>query len=389
MSKIVAIIAEYNPFHKGHKYQIDKIKEEIKDSVIIAIMSSNIVQRGEFAFVDKYTRAKMAIECGADAVFELPFPYACSTAEIFANAGVEIASKLGAEYLYFGLENDSLEKIEETAKAINSSEFENQMKLSSGEEYLSYPVLKEKILEKMGIKISKYSNDMLAIEYVRAIQSKNLSLKYRAIKRIGAKYKDNDIRDIMSASAIRDNIYINNEILSVPKLAEIVLKEDIQNGKINDRNLTNRFLLSSMLLLSQENIEKTFDVPDGMGKFILEYAKKCKKANCFTDEISTKNYTTARLKRAIIYSLFNINEIDKIPDFTVLLGANENGKKIINRIRKMDKITILTKHSDAKKLNEKSKEIYEKGLKVDELFNTLCVEPQPADLAYKKIPYIK
>lgn len=389
MAKIVAIISEYNPFHKGHKYQIDKIKEEIKDPIIIAIMSGNIVQRGEFAFIDKYTRAKMAIECGVDAVFELPFPYACATAEIFANAGVEIASKLGAEYLYFGLENDSLEKIEETAKAINSDEFKNQIKLASCDKHVSYPVLKEKILEKMGIKLSKYSNDMLAIEYIRAIQSKNLSLEYRAIKRIGAKYKDNDISDIMSASAIRNNFYINNEILSIPKNAEIILKEDIQEGKINDKNFTNRFLLSSLLLLSQESIENTFDTPNGMGNFILEYAKKCKKSNCFTDEISTKNYTTARLKRAIIYSIFNVTEIDKSLDFTVLLGANENGKKIINKIRKLDKITILTKHSDTKKLNEKSIKIYEKGLKVDEIFYTLCKEPQSADLAYKKIPYIK
>ena len=106
---VVGIISEYNPFHLGHKYQIDKIREEINDAKIVAIMSGNTVERGEFSIFDKQKRAEIAISCGIDAVFEMPFPYSCSTAEIFASAGVEIATKLGCDYLYFGTEKCNIE----------------------------------------------------------------------------------------------------------------------------------------------------------------------------------------------------------------------------------------------------------------------------------------
>ena len=388
MSKIVAIITEYNPFHNGHKYQIDKIREEIPNAIIIAIMSGNVVQRGDFAFADKYARAEMAIKSGIDAVFELPFPYSCSTAEIFASAGVELASKLGAEYLYFGIENNSLEALEAIANAINSEEFEKQIKAISNKESLSYPVLREKALSKMGIKISKLSNDMLAIEYIRAIKNKKLSLEYKAIKRVGAGYKDTLVCEIMSASAIRDNYYKNNTLLSIPKEAREVLENEINEGRINNKNATNNFILANALLSSPKEIEKCFDAPKGMGYYILDCAKKCKNASAFTDELSSKNYTTARLKRALIYSLFKIENINKSVDFTVLLGANEKGKQIIKQARKNEGITVITKHADSKKLGEASKEIYEKGLKADELFATLCIKSYSPDIAYKKTPYI-
>jgi len=388
MSKVVAVIAEYNPFHNGHKYQIDKIREEISDATIIAIMSGNIVQRGDFAFADKYARAKMAINCGIDAVFELPFPYACSTAEIFASAGIEIASSLGADYLYFGIESEDLKSLEIIADTINSQEFENQIELLSKDKSISYPVLREKALSKMGVKLSNQSNDMLAVEYIRAIKNKKLSMEYRAIKREGAGYKDSLVCDLMSASAIRNNFYKNGEALSVPRKASEVLNKEISLGKINDREVTNRLLLSSVLLSRPEQLECVFDVPSGMGYYLYECAKKCKNPTNFTDDLSSKNYTTARLKRAVIYNLFNVQSIDKSPDFTILLGANEKGRKIISLNKNVEDFTIITKHSDAKNLSFESKCAYEKCLHSDEMFATLCIKPYTPDTAYKQHPYI-
>lgn len=388
MSKIVAIITEYNPFHNGHKYQIDKIREEIPNATIIAIMSGNTVQRGEFAFTDKYTRAEMAIKCGIDAVFELPFPYSCATAEIFASAGVEIASKLGADYLYFGTESDNCENLEKIAIALDSQAFNNQIKELNHGEFLSYPALREKALSNVGLKLSNMSNDILAIEYIRAIKNKNLNLEYRAIKREGAGYKDRNICDIMSASAIREHYYTTNQLLSVPENAKAVLEAKLSEGKINDKNLTNRLLLSHIILNSAQTIEQKFDVPSGMGYYILECAKKCKNIEHFTDELSSKGFTTARLKRAVIYALFDVNFIDRTPSFTILLGANEKGKKVISSSRKMGNIAIITKYANSKKLSNSFKEAFEKSVKVDELYSTLYAKPQPIDELYKSKPYI-
>lgn len=388
MSNIVAIITEYNPFHNGHKYQIDKIREEIPDATIISIMSGNTVQRGEFAFVDKYTRAKMAMECGIDAVFELPFPYSCATAEIFASAGVEIASKLGASYLYFGIESDNCKALEQIADVLDTEAYNEQVQKLNNGEFLSYPALRERALSNLGLKLTNLSNDILAIEYIRAIKNKKLNLKYRAIKRKGAGYKDSLICDIMSASAIREHYYKNNELLSIPQNAKEVLEKQSSDGKINDKGLTNRMLLSHIILSSANDIETRFDVPNGMGYYILDCAKKCKNPEYFTDELSSKSFTTARLKRTIIYSLFSVNFIDKTPLFTILLGANEKGKKIINTNRKKEKITIITKPAETKKLTEDPKKAYEKILMVDQIYSILYMKPQPPSASYKNKPNI-
>ena len=389
MSKIVAIIAEYNPFHNGHKYQIDRIREEIPNATIIAIMSGNIVQRGELAFLDKYARAEMAIKCGIDAVFELPFPYSCSTAEIFASAGVEIASKLGAEYLYFGIESDNLNELENIADAMESEKFEEYLANLNEEQFTSYPVLREKALKKMGIDVSKSSNDMLAIEYIRAIKNKKLPLEYRAIKRTGAGYNSRAVCEIMSARAIREQFNKNKVVLSVPENIKSIIEREWESGRINDKSATNRFILTSMLFATSNDIDNSFDVPNGMGGLIISTAKKCKNPECYTDELSAKSYTTARLKRAIMYYLFKVNSINKCPEFTVLLGANEKGKNVIKKSRKTANIDIITKHSDAKGLSQGSYDIYEKGLKADEVFASLCQSPYSPDEIYKKTPYIE
>ena len=242
MSEVVAIIAEYNPFHMGHKYQIDKIKQEKPNATIIAIMSGNTVQRGDFAFCNKYARAKMAVECGVDAVFELPFPYSCSTAEIFASAGVEIAGKLGADYLYFGLEEYSLNYIENIAILVDSPEFKAEFNKLSKDKNYSYISIKEKALRNLGCTLSTKPNDILAIEYIRAIKNKCLSLKYRGIQRIGAGYKNMDECDIMSASAIREKYYRDNVLMSIPSNAMKIIAKESDSGRIVDPKFTNRAL---------------------------------------------------------------------------------------------------------------------------------------------------
>lgn len=389
MGEIVAIITEYNPFHNGHKYQIDKIREQVEDATIIAIMSGNCVQRGEFAFINKYTRAKIAIECGVDGVFELPFPYSCSTAEIFASAGVEIASKLGAKYLYFGIESDSLDELTKIAETINSDEFENEIKKISNDKSVSYPQMRENALKNLGLKMSNLSNDILAIEYIRAIKNKCLDLEYRAIKREGAGYKEQSMCDVMSASAIRNEFYSSGKILSLPENALKIVENEVKKGYINDKSLSNKFLLSSVLLNTPAIIEKSFDTSNGMGYYIYDCTKKCKLPNLFTDDFSSKSYTTARLKRVVMYSAFKIENIDKSPKYTVLLGINDKGKKLIGDNRKKENIVIITKHSDSKKLDELSLVQYEKSLKLDEIFETLYFTPCSPETAYKKTPYIK
>ena len=386
MARVVGIICEYNPFHNGHKYQINKIREIENDATVVAIMSGNVVQRGEFAMLNKYDRAKIALENGVNAVFELPYPYSASTAEIFASAGVELAARLGCDCLYFGTEQQSIQAIEKIAEIVDTPEFDAELKDAISNKNDSFIEAKANALKKIGVELPKSANDMLAVEYVRAIKKKGLNLEYRSIQRVGAFYNDQSIGDLMSASAIRKQFYENNILLSVPSLP--IYNEIIDFEKYLNVDIVNRYLQSFVLLNFDKKI-KSFDTALEMVSLIYERAKNSCSGDEFINSLSSKAFTTARLKRAILYALFDIEKVDFTPKYTILLGMDKIGRSHLNKIKKQTKIFIITKHSDGKSLNRKIKKQLEKSYTVDALYNTFLKKPSPPCEAYKNKPIIK
>ena len=389
MQKVVAIITEYNPFHNGHKYQIDKIREENNEAIIIAIMSGNVVQRGELAIADKYSRAEMAIKCGVDAVFELPYPYSGSCAEIFAYGGVSLAHSLGAEILYFGTETDNIENLERIADVVDSEIFDTIIKNIPNYNEYSYPILKQKALEKLGFDISIGSNDILAIEYIRQIKKQKYSLKYKSIQRVGASYNDEATSDLMSATGIRKAFNENNEFISMPAEALEIINREKKNGKLLDLNNVQNMLHNYAVMISPKEIEKSFDCQEGMGYFISKKAKEAKNSSEFFELLTSKSFTTSRLKRTLLYSFFGVKKISKITkSYTVLLATNKRGKMLLKQNKINRKLTILTKHSDSKKLTKKLLPTYILSKKTDEIYQMLLHIPNPAESAYKYKPII-
>ncbi len=388
MSETVAIICEYNPFHNGHKYQIDQIKKEFTDATIVAIMSGNIVQRGEFAILNKYKRAEIALKCGINAVFELPYPYSGSTAEIFANAGVEIASKLKCDYLYFGIEEYKIEQLEKIADAIDSEDFEKEIKTALMNKNISYIMAKKQSLERLGIALPRSSNDMLAVEYIRAIKNKKLSLNYRALKRIGARYNNTNICEMMSATAIRKYYYENKSFISVPKEAEEIYVKIAKEGGCVDKRYVEK-MIHSHILLNPSSVSKSFDSNAEISSLIIKSAKQSRSSNEFFCSLSSKAYTSSRLKRVLLYSIFNVKKVDFSPKFTVLLGMDKKGQELLNKMKKQSNICIITKHSDSKNLSKKSCEQLEKLYQLDQLYNILTENQCVPNTAYKNKPIIK
>ena len=385
MSKIIAIITEYNPFHNGHKYQIDRIRAENEDATIIAIMSGNVVQRGEFAFLDKYARAEMAKSCGVDAVFELPYPYSGSTAEMFAHQGVKIAYNLGAQVLYFGTESRDIAELEKIAEIIDSDAFENEIRKILNAKEISFPALREQALENLGFKLSRTSNDMLALEYIRQIKNNGYKMEYRSIERVGAGYNNTEISSLMSASGIRKEFYESKQILSVPDNAKAILDIEISNGKINEIESAKKMLYQYAIMASAKQIESSFDCPVGLGYYITQKAKEAKNHIEFFESLSSKTYTTARVKRTLLYSFFGIKSVSKQGKcYTILLSANKKGTSILKRIKTNEKLVVLTKHSDAKKLNVRLYKQYLQLKRVDEIYQSLFYEPNDAANAYKQ-----
>ena len=384
---IVGIISEYNPFHLGHKYQIDKIREEINDAKIVAIMSGNTVERGEFSIFDKQKRAEIAISCGIDAVFEMPFPYSCSTAEIFASAGVEIATKLGCDYLYFGTEKCNIEYLTKVASAVDSPEFERLISDEIKDKSQSYITAKEKALKNMGFDSLMLSNDMLAVEYIRAINAKKSPIIPRAIKRVGAGYNDKNEQEIMSATAIREYIYNENKLLSVPNNAKCIYEKAIIDGEILDNEKALDFLHKMALVLPREAFDSAFDSSKEIGAIIKDAALSSINGKEFISNLNSKAYTSARIKRALLYAVFSVKNIDKAPKFTFLLAANKSGREIISK--SSSDLTIITKHSDGKELDFDSKSHFELSYQIDKIYLSLLKSPKAPENAYKTIPLIK
>ena len=386
MSYTIGIICEYNPFHKGHKYQIDKIKEEYPNATIIGIMSGNIVQRGEFAIIDKYDRARIAMECGLNAVFEMPYPYCGATAEIFARAGVEIAYKLGCDFICFGTEEAEIEELEKTALIVDSEKFDLEIKEIMKDKTLSYISSKEKALLRLGCKPTHSANDMLAIEYIRAIKRESIPMGYITYKRLGAKYNDKTLCDVMSATAIRNKFYESGKILSVPSETESFYDEIISKGRWLNVDCVNKFL-QSYFIVGGEKLASVFDSNCEIRKIVKLSAKKSVSELEFIAGLSSKTYTSARIKRAMFYDVFNVLSIDSLPKFSMLLGADHRGLSIIKKLD--NDFVIITKHADGKKMSEDEKTMLERVYLIDQMYFSFMHKKIAPDFAYKRMPLIK
>ena len=365
--KLVAIIAEYNPFHNGHKYQIDKSRELLGDDVaIIAIMSGNYTQRGEVAIADKTIRAEAAVMAGANLVIELPFPYSCSSAEIFATAGVHIAGSIGADYLVFGSECGDISRLTEATDIIMSDSFKEKVEaITTNKDYLSlgYPKIAEMAYRELvngnyAVDISS-PNNILAIEYIKAIKALDIAITPVTIMRRGAGYSEADIIDgehLQSATAIRKLITDNNG--SACEYIPISVKE------VFDRATTEGFMPSSIEKIAPAIISsfrlntasdvKVFDADDGLYNRLCTLSMKTNSISSLAAMAETKKHTRARIRRAIINSFFGVTSslVKELPAFTQVLAMDDVGRRALKRIKKTTDFPCITKPSDYTNLSD-------------------------------------
>lgn len=385
---IVGIICEYNPFHKGHYYQIRFIKEKMPQAKIVAIMSGNIVQRGEFSIIHKRNRAEIALACGVDLVVEIPYPYCGSTAEVFASAGVKIATSVGCTHLCFGTEKTTIGELEKLLSVIDSKEYEEAFKKTQ-ENSRSYLEAKEEALENLGYKLPKLPNDILALEYLRAIKNQKSSIKCMQIERVGAGYKDKNVCEIMSASAIREHYYKNKKLLSIPDTSVAFYEKIIKNKQVLNVSSAFEFLHKYSLVAKRELLDSAFDSCAEIGAIIKKSANDSKNGEEFVSSLSSRAHTTARIKRSILFSMFEIDHCDKNPKFAILLGSNESGLELVKKVKNNKCFSLVTKAGDEKILDPVSKKYLKSTILVDKMYNSLLQDPTVPSSAYTLKPIIK
>jgi len=347
---IFAIIAEYNPFHLGHLKQITKIKEQDKNAKIIAIMSASFVQRGTPAILDKYTRASLAKSCGVDLVLELPFPYCASSARHFARAGASIANSLGCvDYLCFGSECGDTEFLCDAEKKLSSEEFSKRLALRAAGAHISLSKLKADIMSELyGKKYGELlqgSNNILALEYIRALRESGSSILPFSIRREGAAYGDTEhIGELASATQIRKSIYAHELYKSEAHLPGIVY------FALNEAYISNSLMLFDKLFpiylshFSFSEPKNTALMTEEIRSRIKSAAKKARSIDELFEMAATKIYSKSHIRRAALFSLLGVfdEDISSNPLYTCLLDANDSGKEILSSIRKKKSIEILS-----------------------------------------------
>ncbi|MCK9479680.1 MAG: nucleotidyltransferase [Firmicutes bacterium] len=347
--KVLGIIAEYNPFHFGHLYQIKKAKQLSGCDYTVAVMSGNFVQRGEPAICDKWSRAKMALLCGIDLVIELPVCYSTQSAEYFAAGGVKLLSSIGVDFVGFGAENDNINELATAAKILSkeSDEFKEQLSknLKSG---ANFPKAREEAAALFGVNnVLSSPNNILGVEYIKAIYKNSLDITPIAVKRKGSMHDGGG-----SALFIRNNIKQAKK--HMPAKAYEVFKDEFAKGKAPitlDR--LEIAAMSCLRLIPTNKLANISGISEGLENRIKRAAHMHGTINEVLAEIKTKRYVHSRLRRIIINCLLGIthSDVKEPPKYIRVLGLNEKGRRILAKTKEKSSIPIITKVADAKKSN--------------------------------------
>lgn len=373
---VLGIVAEYNPFHNGHLYHLEQSKAACGADSAVCVMSGNFIQRGEPAIAEKRARAEMALKAGIDLVLELPVVYAMSSAEYFAHAAVKILDSLGVvDFLSFGSEAGRLDALETVAGILvrEPPEFGETLKkaLSRG---LSYPSAREAALEAYlqtanipAIKVKdimKSSNNILGIEYLKALKRINSSIVPLTVKRSGNTYNTGSLTgSVSSATAIRRHIAQNPDESPLKGLANVlppssleILEREFKLGKGPVfPEAFSPILLSCLRRMTVGEIRDLPHVSEGLENRIKAAAENHLSLEGLMDGIGTRRYTDTRVRRVLFNLLTGMkgDEFDRFnagggPQYIRILGFSEKGRKLLSLARRKALLPIIAKAADHK-----------------------------------------
>ena len=348
--KKIGIIAEYNPFHNGHLYQINEIKKMFPDSLIIVILSGNFTQKGDISIINKWDKTNIALNY-VDLVIENPFCFCTESADIFAYSSISILKELKVDYLVFGSESNNIDILYKLANTqINNKEFDYKVKyyLDLG---FNYPNSLAKALKELTSYEIKEPNDILGITYIKEIINQKANIIPYSIKRTND-YNSLELNDkIVSASAIRNGIKNNKNI-----------NKYIPNYKINNPHFIDEyFTLLKYKILTTDDLSIYQSVDEGIEFRIKKYINESNNLEELIDKCKTKRYTYNRIKRMFLHILCNFTKKEaknrKI-SYIRVLGFNSKGKNSLNKIKKDANLPILTKYNDSLYIEKRVTDIY-------------------------------
>lgn len=403
MATVLGIIAEYNPFHNGHFYQIEEAKKQTGAKYVVAVMSGNFTQRGNTSLIDKWTKAQMALENGVDIVLELPTIYSVSSAENFAEGAIKILDSLKiVDTLCFGTETADFAALNNIANVLHNEPKEYvailNHELGKG---ISYPKARENALMMYLNDIKRYanilsgSNNILAIEYLKALRRLKSDMTPFSIQRKKVYYNDERIIDeFASSTAIRKLIATEQyaEVRKVvPMSSYMLLKEKIEKGNfVIDIIKFEKEILYNLRKMTVKQIAELPDVTEGLEYAIKNAANSCNSLLELVNIIKSKRYTQTRIQRILVYALLGITKKDmanarKVTPYARVLGFNKNGREMLSDIcsinPRINMITSVKKYED-QNVNKVLREMLEKDIFATNVYTLGYEDDSWANLDY-------
>lgn len=374
--KSIGIVAEYNPFHNGHLYQLKKIKEMFPNDIVIIVLSGHFMQRGETSIINKWDKTNLALLYGADLVIELPFPFATQSADFFAKGALKILNSIKIDTLIFGSESNDLNLLKETAENI----LENNRKIKTYlDEGLNYPSAISKSLS-----ITSNPNDILGITYIKEIIKNKYNITPVSILRTNDYHGKTKYKDMISASYIRENYQSKNIYKYLPKESFQLLKENVSL-------IENYFpYLKYQIILNLDCLNIFQSVDEGIENRIIKYIFEVNSVKELIEKIKCKRYTYNRIQRMLTHILcgFTKKDAQEMQDirYIRILGFNQSGQKYLNKIKKEIEIPIITNLSKIKNsmidLELKSTKIY--SLIFNKKYQDLLIKREYSNLPLKR-----
>ena len=403
MSRVLGIIAEYNPFHNGHLYHIAKTKQETNAQYIIAVISGNFVQRGNTSLINKWTKARMALLNGVDLVIELPTVYSISSAENFAEGAIKIFNSLGVvDTISFGMETSDISTLNNIANVLYSEPKEYITMLAHElKKGNSFPKARENALMMYLNDIKRYANvlsganNILGIEYLKAMKKTKSTITPIGIKREKVLYHDKYIVDeFASATAIRKMLMTKelNDIRKVmPRNSYLLLGEELKKGHyVIDLSRFEKEIIYQLRKMTVEEIAKLPDVTEGLENSIKNAADSCNTIEELINMVKTKRFTQTRIQRILLYALLEIDKKQmetsrKITPYVRVLGFNNKGKELISEMMhlnpKLNVVTSVKKYIDTV-ANKNLREMLEKDILATNIYTLGYYSDSYANLDY-------
>ena len=341
MKKSIGVIAEYNPFHNGHLLHLTEARRLAGgDFPVIAVMSGSVVQRGEPAFCNKWARAQMAVQNGADLVLELPAVFSCRSAEFFAAGAVQLLAATGITgYLAFGAETAETQTLAAAAHFINTHQEELRAIIKSG---ASYAAAQSKLLQNAGFTFAAVeANDILALEYCRCLQKYAPQIAPLVIRRCGAGYNSSDISAEYAAAGLSGRI-----LKQIPECSHKLL-ETLHSLNLLGWNTAklDALVLYKLCMLTEQQIAATCECTEGL-EHRLKAAAACPDMQSVVSSVSSKRYTKSRIRRLLMQLLLGNDKTiftEAKPQYLRVLAFNSRGRSLLAQMRKTASLPVITK----------------------------------------------